>query len=441
MPILYILLLLVSAVAAVASTPDLRLLGGNGPFVTHESMGIDPETPDQCAINQVVLFSRHSDRYPISLQYSQYSGTVRKLQAMDDLRGPLNFIKSYQMFVNSSNAGKLTSTGPRNGKLQAHQLGERFRRKYGHLWTGRGRPLNILASKSDRVIETAKLFGKGFFAEDIDSDSTSSQYKVAEIPEVGNGINSLTPEFNCFFQYDFVSAILATQEYLDAEFPPLVRKLREYTTTKNHELDSSDVISLMSLCAFELSAAEHSQFCDIFNDTKDWEKFEYYNELLSYYAFGPKYPLTKASGSVFANATATLLKQGPEEMGPVYFNFAHDMEVLAILGSLNLFVPKEHLPKDHIPKDNPYQQGQLTPMLGHVAFERMSCKGAAYIRILVNDTPVPIPDCQSGPGSSCPLDEFERYVDKHFVDINSECGTLKLFKKPYFDLFWEYKNK
>lgn len=62
----------------------------------------------------------------------------------------------------------------------------------------------------------------------------------------------------------------------------------------------------------------------------------------------------------------------------------------------------------------------LIPFLGHVGMEKMTCKrGSAegessgeFIRFIANTAPRPIPDCQSGPGASCPLEEFETLIGK-----------------------------
>ncbi|KAA8916180.1 hypothetical protein TRICI_001671 [Trichomonascus ciferrii] len=443
--VLFILgLLLFSALGRAVDTPlnqtvrkpNFRLFGGNGPYATHELMGIDPSVPGGCQVEQVVMLSRHAGRYPVSFQSSQYERTIRKIQHMRQLSGPLEFIKTYQMFMNSSDQGQLTSTGPFNGALQARMLGEQFRSKYSSLWYSNSTTkLNLLASKSDRVIETCELFAKGFFAND------TSKFTVVQIPEIGGGVNSLTPEYSCIHRYDLLSAMFKGQEFLDSSFQHIVDRFKNYTQPLALPLDSNDIVSLMSLCPFELSTKARSQFCNLFDD-EDWKAFDYYNSLIQYYSFGPNTNASRAAGSVFTNATLALLKQGPEEMGPLYFNFAHDIDVIAALGSLGLFLPDSDLPTDHTPIENPFQLGQLTPMLAHLVFERISCQNSPtpYIRLLINDAPIPVPKCQSGPGRTCPISDFENYVNQHFTSFQDVCGTSP-FQKDYFDLFWEYKNK
>lgn len=62
----------------------------------------------------------------------------------------------------------------------------------------------------------------------------------------------------------------------------------------------------------------------------------------------------------------------------------------------------------------------LIPFLGHVGMEKMTCKrstasgeeSSEFIRFIANTAPRPIPDCQSGPGASCPLGDFEDMIGK-----------------------------
>ncbi len=86
-------------------------------------------------------------------------------------------------------------------------------------------------------------------------------------------------------------------------------------------------------------------------------------------------------------------------------------------------------------------------MRGTIAFERLNCKAnkgnSVNVRILLNDavyrkcpilccsktwhslTSIAIPSCRSGPGSSCPVDEYARYVAKQkrkYGSYASICG-------------------
>lgn len=105
-----------------------------------------------------------------------------------------------------------------------------------------------------------------------------------------------------------------------------------------------------------------------------------------------------------------------------------------MLAALDLFPSQQHLPVTHRPKYRLWQTSQIVPMNGRIIFERLSCRSPvtsdsgidrAFVRINVNDGIVAIPDCDSGPGSSCPLEDFlvmVRRREKDLVGFRWRCG-------------------
>jgi acid phosphatase len=60
------------------------------------------------------------------------------------------------------------------------------------------------------------------------------------------------------------------------------------------------------------------------------------------------------------------------------------------------------------------------PMGARITFERLTCSSTdakAYVRVNINDQIVPLPSCRSGPGGSCPLDEFVDYVRQRKEEV------------------------
>lgn len=89
-----------------------------------------------------------------------------------------------------------------------------------------------------------------------------------------------------------------------------------------------------------------------------------------------------------------------------------------MLAALGLFEDAVDLPVDGtIPQDRAWKTSQITPMGGRITFERLTCKphhtpAETYIRLNVNDGIVPLKGCSSGPGESCQLGEFFKYVKR-----------------------------
>lgn len=55
---------------------------------------------------------------------------------------------------------------------------------------------------------------------------------------------------------------------------------------------------------------------------------------------------------------------------------------------------------------------QANVLGGHLNFTgAQSGKKQTFVRVRANDAPIPIPSCSSGPGSTCPLDQFTQYVN------------------------------
>lgn len=102
-----------------------------------------------------------------------------------------------------------------------------------------------------------------------------------------------------------------------------------------------------------------------------------------------------------------------------------------MLAALGLFEDAEHLPVNgSIPAQRLWATSQVTPMGGRVAFERLVCGAQRdpYVRINVNDGIVPLKGCADGPGSSCALASFGKYVEErgklggNFAEV---CGLPK----------------
>lgn len=75
------------------------------------------------------------------------------------------------------------------------------------------------------------------------------------------------------------------------------------------------------------------------------------------------------------------------------------------------------MPLTRINHDRVFKSSEILPFLGNVVLERLKCQSEqagrpdAFVRALVNGSPQAMPACNSGPGGTCPLDEFVKLVD------------------------------
>ncbi|GAA5899056.1 hypothetical protein JCM8208_002988 [Rhodotorula glutinis] len=148
----------------------------------------------------------------------------------------------------------------------------------------------------------------------------------------------------------------------------------------------------------------------------------------------------------------------------LYVYFTHREEPPVALTALGLWnTSTEDLPDTMSPKDRLWKTSHLLPFLGHVAIERLHCEADEdqlvpassssssslwrtflpsfgnddgkdrprpthsrkdYVRVLVNGAPQPLPSCHDGPGGTCRLADFEKFVRQRtdeFSDFEGAC--------------------
>ena len=114
----------------------------------------------------------------------------------------------------------------------------------------------------------------------------------------------------------------------------------------------------------------------------------------------------------------------------------HDGDIAPLITALNILNDSKYdpeLPTTHIVPDRIWRTSSILPMGGRVTLERMACPSPEadgsgdssgdgrrmniFIRINVNDRIVHLPYCTSGPGGSCPLDDFLDYVRRRKTEV------------------------
>ena len=123
-----------------------------------------------------------------------------------------------------------------------------------------------------------------------------------------------------------------------------------------------------------------------------------------------------------------------------------------MLAALGIFSSHTTLPTTHLDPSRIWRLSQVTPMSGRVLFERLTCDPThassqyrmhhddgtsaqqrvlqstqkdTFIRVNINDGIVALPNCTSGPGSSCPLEAFLAFVKRRGEeagDFREICG-------------------
>ena len=236
--------------------------------------------------------------------------------------GDLSFINDWDFFINDPTQAleALVSTGPYSGTLEAFATGVKLRTRYFDLFQDAltTTPVSFWACDSERVIDTAKYFGAGFFG--IDWTEISRLVVIPEGPD--RGADTLTPGRTCLnyrnnvdrgghdYGYRMMDMVRSTYE------PAIVRRLAQ----QNPQMvfAEAEIFTMQMVCGFETIAKGSSPWCDVF--TKDeWESFEYARDVIHYYRAGPGNTYSASMGWLWLNATADLLKEGPAS-GALFFS-------------------------------------------------------------------------------------------------------------------------
>ncbi|KAK6198800.1 secretory acid phosphatase [Scheffersomyces amazonensis] len=410
----------------------LKHFGGNGPYTDGVGHGIDRNPPAQCEVDQVILIHRHGERWPDpSVAEGMIAAYKKILNTNLTLTGSLGFLNSWESFLDTPSLwAEETYSGPYAGLLNGFRRGVDYRARYGHLWNGESIP--IFSSGYERIIETARRFGLGFFGYNY----TDSAY-LNIIPETADqGANSLTPV--CYTESSTTTYGLSNF----TQFASAASRLN--AENKGLNLNASDVYNLMLLAPFELNGRPFSPWTDVFT-LDEWVAFGYYNDLGYYYGGGgPGINTSAAIGAVYANATLTLLNQGPS-VGKLFFNFCHDTNITPILTALGLFVPDKPMPVNYIKHDSIYKSTNFVPMGGHLVLERLSCNATSeheagtYVRTVVNEVVIPREDCQDGPGFSCPLANYTQTLNETLPDFRTACQVPEDYPQ-YLSFFWDFNQ-
>ncbi|CAK9436407.1 uncharacterized protein LODBEIA_P09650 [Lodderomyces beijingensis] len=443
------LLLVSQSIYADVATPQqssvqkyniLNFLGGSGPYIANEGYGIDTDIPQGCKLEQVQLFSRHGERYPSKGVGKSLEAIYAKFKQFNaTFKGDLAFLNDYEYFVHDKSLYE-KETSPQNsegtyaGTTDALRHGAVFRSKYGSLYKENS-TLPVFSSNSGRCYQTSRYFARGFLGDNFVEGKTV-KFNIIDEDE-SSGVNSLTPRYACPNYNSSANRATVAKYNQTAYLKPIVDRLTKPNPGLN--LTTSDVNNLFQWCAYEINVNGSSPFCDLFTN-EEYIKQSYANDLNNYYANGAGNNYTKVIGSSLLNASLTLLKDD-KSSNQVWLSFSHDTDLEIFHSALGLLEPKSDLPTDYIPFPNPYVHSSIVPQGARIYTEKYKCGSDSYVRYIVNDAVLPIESCASGPGFSCKLADFEKYINDRIGKINfvKDCGTNSSVPQEV-TFYWDYKN-
>lgn len=442
----------------------LKFTGNVGPYSQRYGNGLSTETPEGCEVDQVVLFSRHGERYPTPPEVTVHRGLLSFLRLQkpkNGYRGSLTFLNDYQYFLEDDGYANLEiPSGPYSGLAGSERYGREAAARYSHLWDGQS-VVPLFTDNYERDLETTRAFGQGFFGFNYTKSAAVNTY-----PSFDGGC-LLGKWTECKIDVD-LKALSNPLRF--AQFDTAARRLSQ---ENNVQFTATEVFGLMSLASYEISVKGDSPWVKVFS-TDEWVAYQYACDAFFDCLFGHQSPRSKALGTLFINATATLFNQGPDKGLPLGIAFGHDVDLLGVIAALKLIEPPSPIDPYKITFNNNFRLTDVVPMGARLVAERLTCKGvpkvsytgavgsanstnvelntttksaqlgsrdasnSVYVRYVLNDAVVPWHICNDGPGFSCPLDEYNKVI-KQVLQDNSY-ATVCHAPPPKLDFFWNYNT-
>lgn len=353
----------------------LKYTAWAGPFSQRRSVGLNRDPPAGCRVDQVAMLHRHGERYPSASSAREQDTAYAKIAGKKgQLKGSLEFVNWWIPYATHETAMDAQESlyGPYAGLLGAYANGAEYRRRYGHLYDP-DTILPIFSAGFERISSTARKFGQGFLGYNY-TDMAAVQL-IPETDDQGantlvtgdcpNGITNVTncPVPDISYQESYTSGW-----YLK-EFKQAANRLNK---ENGLNLTEEDTLALLQSAAFEIAVRGSSPWVEVFTD-EEWIAFEYYQSAYYYCYFGPGAQATPYRGSVYLNATRTLFNQGPEEVLPLYFSFAHDTDITPIVSLLGFASDDEFDPRK-VSFGKKWDLADIVPENARLVIERLICE-------------------------------------------------------------------
>ncbi|KAL2840867.1 histidine phosphatase superfamily [Aspergillus pseudoustus] len=417
---LFWLMSLSSASYAVSFGSDFdprEHVGANSPWFAGPNVNkISSDVPEGCSVDQAVYVVRHGSRYPDPGAYAEWQALHETIQSTNfKASGSLDFLSDWDPVL--SHPDDQISQVSITGYKELYNLGTDLRFRYPAFYAD-NTPFLLWANEYQRTVDSARLFARGY----LGPNSSLADVYTVNADAAGAAGNSLATSDQCPSFKD-ASGEDYTTTWDSIYLPPITKRLNKLIRG-NLTLTDSQVSIFPYLCGFESQiTGSKSPFCNIFTKSEILQ-YEYRQDLRYYYGTGAGADKNMTVMYPVLQGIVNLLQEGPEAttetssgtqtLPPLIVAFTHDNQINELASILGVFEKQKPLSAKKIDSDRIYVSSRTSPMRGTIAFERLNCSSrkdnSVNVRILLNDAVYPIPSCRSGPGSSCPVDKYAKYV-------------------------------
>ncbi|RXW11799.1 hypothetical protein EST38_g14057, partial [Candolleomyces aberdarensis] len=382
---------------------------------------------------QVNIIQRHGARFPTSGATTRILSAVNKLKSVPQttLDQQLLFLKDYQYTLGVADLVPF-------GAYQSAESGAAVFERYRKL-VSKGNIPFVRASGSTRVIDSATNWTAGF------AEASSNAYQPKLTVILNESLNDTLEDAMC---PNVGEPDEQTDIWANIFTPHIIDRLNSWAPGAN--LVPTDVISLVSLCAFESVALEKlSPWCSLFTH-QEFEQFGYWSDLEKYYNRGYGQPLGPVQGVGYINELLARLTGLPVRDNTqtnhtltsspitfpldrtIYADFSHDNLMIAMYSAMGLFKQASgHLDPRKPNPERTWVASLLTPFSARMVVERMTCRGLpkrlddatdaepsefetssrfikkdTFVRVLVNNAVQPLEFCGGNEHGLCTLPAF-----------------------------------
>lgn len=419
-------------------------LPGTSPYFDAVGFGLEHRAPEGCKVNAASYLIRHGAIYANDDEYEDFiKPFLYKLEKhRGGFSGPLEFLNRWQSPIDENHLEDITPSGLNDSE----NVGRHLFKRYPDLAPNVTR---VVADLKARTYDTAKAFIKGLTNPD-DVEIVRFNKK-----KLNDGTRALLPHKACS-AFSKSPGTKEQHKFLEVYAPPVSARLSPYTPD-SYNLSSKDVLALQSICGYESAIlGKRSEICGVFTDA-EWYSYEYAWDMKYAHMVGPLNKLSNHMGMPWLSAQYDLFEKidseepttsgafgGWPEDQRLFIYFTHREVpplVATVLGIFNSSAQcgYDEFPTTHVNWARAWKMSDLIPFLGHVGMESLVCErpiakdgGAVdrkqYIRFIANTAPRPLPLCQSGPGASCPFEEFREIIkagNKKYGDFDKVCKNKK----------------
>ena len=420
-------------------------LPGTSPYFDAVGFGLEHKAPEGCTVNAASYLIRHGAIYANEDEYEDFiKPFLYKLEKhRGGFSGPLEFLNRWQSPIDENHLEDITPSGLKDSE----KVGDHLFHRYPNLAPNVTR---VIADLKSRTYDTAKSFVKGL--------TNPDQIEIVRLnkKELNDGTRALLPHKACS-AFTKSPGQKQQAEFLEVYAPRVSARLGPHTPD-TYNLTSKDVLALQSICGYESAiTGNRSQLCGVFTDA-EWMSYEYAWDMKYAHMVGPLNPLSNYMGMPWLSAQYDLFEKidsdlndtkhkdeaGWPEDQRLFLYFTHREVPPVVATVLGIFNSSsncgfDEFPTTHINWARAWRMSDLIPFLGHVGMENMVCERPVaedggkierkqYIRFIANTAPRPLPLCQSGPGASCPFEEFREIIragNKKYGDFDKVCKNKK----------------